>query len=232
MEVLHAFSEWVIAVLEHWHGYVSGTVLAFGLELIKKFREWEPSKRVFAAIVAVGLILSMFATWHEEYEKTHPGLKLSLDEWGFADSVGDNNGKSLINSYGTPSIIIATVRNLGAQSIADDWSLHISLPGKTEVIEARLMDFDLPNQPPIHIEGDTIPLSKILYKQTMTPIVTGDKKRGLLGFFVEGIAKKELAQKGTKITLTCHDVAGNKITSPTVELTGNNEGHRHFIELE
>ncbi len=47
VEFFHEVWEWLTAVFEHWHGYVSGTALAFGLELIEKFRDWKPSKRVF-----------------------------------------------------------------------------------------------------------------------------------------------------------------------------------------
>ena len=56
-------------MIEHWHGYVSGGSIAFGLELIKKFRDWEPSKKVFAGVVVIGLLGSMFSAWREEHSK-------------------------------------------------------------------------------------------------------------------------------------------------------------------
>jgi hypothetical protein len=63
------FWMWVLAVIEHWHGYVSGGVLAFGLELLERFREWKPSKKVFATILALGFLASIFAAWKDEHTK-------------------------------------------------------------------------------------------------------------------------------------------------------------------
>jgi hypothetical protein len=82
MEFLHDLLEWFMAVIEHWHGYVSGTALAFGLELIKKFRDWEPSKKIFTGIVALGLIGSLFSAWRDEHAKViqlgSPNLKIEI----------------------------------------------------------------------------------------------------------------------------------------------------------
>jgi hypothetical protein len=74
MELLRNILDWAMAVIEHWHGYVTGSTLAFGLELIKKFRDWEPSKKVFAAVVVFGLVCSMFSAWQDEHNKVQQYL--------------------------------------------------------------------------------------------------------------------------------------------------------------
>jgi hypothetical protein len=73
--------------------------------------------------------------------------------------------------------VSATLRNLGPPTIADYWVLRIKLPGQKEVLTPRLVDF-IPNMPPINIHGDTVPMSKLFYKETMAPIATGDKREG------------------------------------------------------
>ena len=93
------------------------------------------------------------------------------------------------------------------------------------------MDFNFKHPGPIYVGGDIIPFDKLLYRETLTPIATGDKKQGIIAFFVYGMTMKELTQKGTELTLTCHNIAGTAITATAV-VTGNNEGHRHFPGLE
>jgi hypothetical protein len=70
MEFLRGFPEWLLAVTEHWHGWVSGGVLAFGLEIGEKLWKWEISKRAFAIILGVGLLWSVFAAWRDEHHNT------------------------------------------------------------------------------------------------------------------------------------------------------------------
>lgn len=65
----------------------------------------------------------------------------------------------------------------------------------------------------------------------LTPLVQGDKKEGFIAFYEKDIKESELAQKGTTLRLTCHDVFGNTITSETETYTGNG-GYVHFPGLE
>lgn len=230
-EVLKDFGVYVLSFLDKWFFWV-GIAMLIGDLLDKywpRFKEkigkWVP-QWAFGGLAALLFILAGFQVWHDEYTKTH-GLHLAMDEWGFARGMSPRLSQKLGN--GTPIIIIATIRNVGNPSIADNWSLSVDAGGRT--IEPGMVDFNITDPPPITFDGDTIPMSKLLYKETETPIQSGDEKQGILIFFASRIALKDLAVKGTKLTLTCHDVAGDVIRS-VATVKGNNEGHRHFYNLE
>jgi hypothetical protein len=223
------------ALFTTWANLWTGGVILAAVGLYHLIKAKTPTPKTYKTLAILFLIVACFNTWRDEYKKTHPALHLSLEEYGFSEKVTADKPQGevpLINAPGTAAVVIATVRNLGIPSIADGWALAITVPGRKETLRPRIFDFNLPNQPPIHMDGDTIPLSKLLYKQMLVPIATGDKKQGLLAFFVDGVTREELAQKGTTFTLTCQDIAGNTIKSDTVEFTGKNEGHQHLIGLE
>jgi hypothetical protein len=67
---LHGFSDWVAAVFEHWHGWVSGGALAFFLEIGDRLKKWEIKPRIFAVVLIVGLFWSVFAAWRDEHQNT------------------------------------------------------------------------------------------------------------------------------------------------------------------
>ncbi len=69
MDIVKDFTEWVVAVVEHWEGYVSGGVIAFALEVGERLREWKVPKKVYLLILALGLIGSLFAAWRDEHLK-------------------------------------------------------------------------------------------------------------------------------------------------------------------
>jgi hypothetical protein len=58
---MHEVWEWGLAVLEHWHGWLSGGLIAFGLELGDRIWDWKPSKKLIFAILAVGLLASLYS---------------------------------------------------------------------------------------------------------------------------------------------------------------------------
>ena len=196
---------------------------------------------LFVLVVLAFLISTVYTVYNDHHylveanktlrRPTQPQIQLFLDEWGFAERVVGDKGAPLIKQFGTAAVMVATVRNLGPPSIADDWSLSINLPGRTDTLNPGLMDFNFKHPGPIYVGGDIIPFDKLLYRETLTPIATGDKKQGIIAFFVYGMTMKELTQKGTELTLTCHNIAGTAITATAV-VTGNNEGHRHFPGLE
>ena len=70
MNYFHGFPDWVVAVFEHWHGWVSGGVLAFFLEVGDRLKKWEIKPRIFAVILGVGLFWSVFAAWRDEHHNT------------------------------------------------------------------------------------------------------------------------------------------------------------------
>ena len=162
------------------------------------------------------------------------GLQLQINEYGFSERMTRGDETPALAIPGSFAVMIASVRNLGPASIADGWELSVTKPDGSAPIKGKLIDFAFTNwekNPIFHIEGDAIPFNKLLYRQTLTPIVTGDKKLGFVVFFMPGVESKELKQKGTTMTLSFYDIYMHHI-SETVTLKGANEGHGHFIGLE
>jgi hypothetical protein len=173
------------ALITTWANLWTGGIIVAAVGVYHIIRERTPTKKTYRQLAILFALLACFNTWRDEYKKTNPGLHLSLEEYGFAEKVtGDGEqGPPLIQTLGTTAIVVATARSLGAPTVADNWALIINIPRRKEAIRPRMLDFNLPNQPPLHIEGDLIPLSKLLYKQTLSPIATGNKKQGFSRLF-------------------------------------------------
>jgi hypothetical protein len=215
MDLLRDFWEWVLAVLENWHGYVSGGVLAFGLEISDRLWDWKPSKKIFIGILASGLLWSIFSAWREQYLKNELALTMEINYVGGADPIPGNPG--------SPVLIWATVANRGAPTVADSWELKIIAPdGRTNAPDdMRIMVFDKP----LLVDGRyKIEPSQMLYEQTKIPIPTGGKPKGILGFLVAGFDKQTLQSKGTKYVLTCKNVSGDTIEASRTMTGGPNQG--------
>jgi hypothetical protein len=93
------------------------------------------------------------------------------------------------------------------------------------------MDFNLPNMPPIIIHGEAVPMSKLLYKETMAPIAQGDKREGILAFFVDGKTLADVERIGAQMTISCRDIAGNPI-SDVGTWNGTGGEFQHSLGLE
>jgi hypothetical protein len=81
MEQLYGFPKWAVAVIEHWHGWLSGGVLAFVLEIGDKLWDWKVSKRTFAIILGVGFLWSVFAAWRDEHRNTEQVIEGKAEAW-------------------------------------------------------------------------------------------------------------------------------------------------------
>jgi hypothetical protein len=242
--MLKAMLDYLLAFSDRWLFWI-GIVMLIG-DLIEKkapklkaylrLEKWLPTW-VFVGLAILCFFLAGFQIWHEEYKKTSPGLQLVLDEYGF---VGDLAGidkttglmHSVVGQPGSLAFVVATIKNLGYPTVADNWKLVVTLPDKTEVTFG-IVDFNLPaDQKTVTMGDDVLSLNKLLYRQTLTPIATGDKKQGFLAFFTPSKQLNGLPKNGTTMYLTCQDVADNIISSPTVVWKGDNQGHKHFIGLE
>jgi hypothetical protein len=223
----------LLAIVTTWANLITGGVIVAAVTLYFGIvKKGSPSAKVYKVLAAMFGILACFNVWRAEYQKTTPGFQLHLDQFGFAERAEKAPGVPLVNGKGAIAIVSATLRNLGPPSIADDWVLTIKLPGRKEVLTPRLMDFNLPNQPPLHLEDEVVPMSKLLYKQTMAPVATGDKREGILAFFVDGETLPDVKKIGTRMTLTCRDVAGNLIKADPGVLNGTGGKFTHSPGLE
>lgn len=173
-----------------------GTVMMIG-ELVGK--AWPNSRGrlsklephwLFTCLALLCFLVATFQAWNEEYQKMQPELHLSVEQWGFAEGMGRSKSH-LLNGTEVPAVVIATISNLGNQTIADHWKLYITVPGKKSVT-AKLVDFKGSAEEFFNLGGDQIPVDDLLYKRTLNPIPRGDRLSGLLIFFVRGATYNEL----------------------------------------
>lgn len=62
--------DFIVAVLEQLHGWISGGLLALSVELLDRIWDWKiPRKPWIAIFIVGGLIVSVFAAWREEHRK-------------------------------------------------------------------------------------------------------------------------------------------------------------------
>lgn len=185
-----------------------------------------PTRATYIRMAIVFLVLACFNVWRVN----RPGLHLRIEEAAIGDNLTSPSGEAV--PPGASLIIIASIWNLGTPSIADNWDISITVPGEKEAIKPQLADIDDTHPPAtIHFGNDTIPLTKLLFRQTLNPIITGDKKRGVLVAVANGFTKQELGVKGTTIKLSCQDVSGNLITT-TQAIVGASTQQLHFPGLE
>jgi uncharacterized protein YhhL (DUF1145 family) len=224
--------KFLVALVTNFSNQLTGGVIIAALTLyFGLLKKASPSPEVYKVLVVMFGVFACFNVWRAEYRKTSPGLRLHLDQFGFAETAQKAPGVPLVDAKGITAIVSATLRNLGPATIADAWVLTIKLPGQKEILRPRLMDFNLPFGPSINIHGAIVPINKLLYKQTMAPIDTGDKREGILAFFVDNKTMADVQQIGMKMTLSCRDIAGNEIYDVGT-WNGTGGKFRHSIGLE
>jgi hypothetical protein len=212
---------YVIAILT-LRGAVSGGVVAFVLQVLKKFFNWEPGKRLWVwAFLVFGFIISAFLAWQDEYDKAHPQLTLAVGQIAVSQDVQIPDGQTMRN-FKIVVIVPASISNTGPlRSGAENYALEVLVPGKSKPLPATWLELSAKTDA-INVRGQEIPASQFLDKETLAPIESGDKKKGILFFAVEdreGLAVQDLLPGGTKFTLSCIDVGSNTIISPPHVLT-------------
>jgi hypothetical protein len=132
MEYLHKFPEWMVAVFEHWHGWLSGGLLAFVLELGEKLWDWKPPKRAFVVILGIGLLWSVFAAWRDENHNTEVVINEKSDAWSkFGTCDKERFGKAI----------------LADQLSAQVTSLQTQLGGQQDTFNRCILALGLRNAP-------------------------------------------------------------------------------------
>jgi hypothetical protein len=122
LKLLKDIWEWSVAVFEHWHGYVSGTIIAFAFEWGEKLKlwEWKPPKKLLVAILSMGFVASIFSAWREEHTKLNElsNPKFSLEIISFMSGSGYDLSDSNV-------IVIARLTNSGTPSSvkAETWQM-------------------------------------------------------------------------------------------------------------
>lgn len=122
-------------VINNWAGYATGGIVVAFIGLWSTLSRKTASRRFGIVVALFFLFFAFFNAWRAEYGKTYPTLRLAIDLEGFADTLEDQPGHSLLPGTGTAVMLFVDIRNLGAPSIADHWTLYLTVPGRKGVIE-------------------------------------------------------------------------------------------------
>src|SRR5437879_5632627 len=87
------FPNYLSGISDHWVVLMSGLVSVF-------LTFWERHIKiphiVFYAIAAMCVFIAGFLAWRDEYSKTHPGVVLTIDEFGVGSDVRNSVTKILL----------------------------------------------------------------------------------------------------------------------------------------
>jgi len=210
----------LIEVAHHWLAVVTGSTVSLFMLIWEKKKEKQIKWKYVLGIFFVGLVVSIFFAWQDEYTSAEwRGREISRLEEELRQTRQQSEPKLLgeINWYGvgtvpefggdTGLIMVATISNIGAPSLAKAWKLTVTLPDGR--IVSPLMEM-VPKTitAPTRQGVRTFYQMDALYNKTTSPIPTGGAQSGILIFRVPRFKKDEIFQKGTKIALEFQDVQG------------------------
>lgn len=64
---LREAQDWLIAVFKAWYGWVGASATAGMLGLAQGLHLWQPDRRVYLGLMIIGLFVSCFLSWADEY---------------------------------------------------------------------------------------------------------------------------------------------------------------------
>jgi len=145
MEQLHGFPEWVVAVIEHWHGWLSGGILAFVLEIGEKLWEWKPKKRVLAIIIGIGLLWSVFAAWRDEHRNTEIVIGEKATAWSQYNQCDKERAiQTTLAAGAAANLAYQQSRNDGQQDLFNKCMLALGATNKPEPARVRVKTVGFP----------------------------------------------------------------------------------------
>ena len=167
-------------------------------------------------LTIIFLFFAFFNAWREQYLKTHPGLRIEIQELGLAPDQD--------NPETTKVFAIVSIANLGSPSIADSFQLSMKMPDSSNEITVQPYMFD-PNKPiTLSDSNGSVEYSgsDALYLKTSgQPIQTGGKMTGIVSFRIPSISYEKSSKTGVSFTLECKDISGNLIKQTRVWKSGN-----------
>jgi len=224
-EFFNDLSQWGLAVIEHWHGWVSGGILAFGLELGDRFWDWKPSKRTYFIILALGLFYSMFSAWRDEHQENKERQKkidaLSVPdfrtriEWATFSSTNVNQS---IQQSGAWLIAGITIENHGAPSAIRSHQAYLKL-SSGETVAAVFSGPPSINTPSMNLNysggASTIILREdYLLLRENTPVATNSALPSWVALFFPNRKLEELDNSVLHVTITDYNNKETPAESP------------------
>jgi hypothetical protein len=192
---------WIWAVVREWQTLITGGVATAVLTIIQSRRQksfsWPFTRNVFA----VFLLTAFFLSWRAEFRRRVSAEALIADAnpklIGRIDWIAQNIERRRDNSGDTNSYalvaVVATVRNSGAASVAERWSMSLNFSGKSvEGQVVNLGDKDVYNIP---LPGQVLNLNADQYLPRLTlavPITKTSEAQGFLIAAFAGVSQDQL----------------------------------------
>jgi hypothetical protein len=210
------------AVSSDWVALMSGVgsiaMLILGITVFHKKSIPRWLVLVVAAVCLVCASARVWTTENRKYQaeikieedKNKPGLSATLD--GVAIAPGRPPHDCVVTAW-------MTIRNVGAQSIAENFTLkvvttsgmishgtYVSPPPENERINLGIGEKDTSTA--LLFRKDSLAL-----KATETPIQHNGEASGFLMFYISGVDRNELKEKGSIIELEFTDIFGKSYTA-------------------
>jgi hypothetical protein len=231
MELIRDFWEWVVAVFEHWHGYVGGGIVAFVLDNGDRLFDWKPQRKWIVEILIAGFLGSIFSSWRDKkrgldeankkLNDSLPQLKIELGM--VVHTYEQQNDRTIF-------ILSGNIINAGAPTIVPSWIATYTVDGKSEPMNG-LYFIDsysiIIGREKLTLINDNLLSAQVIAKQ----ITRGDGKVGRLVFTVPGNRIQDIEGNKFRILVECFDYLGKK-SSAIFAPDGNASPKIHFFPGE
>lgn len=210
----------VRSVFRYWLLLVGGVGFVF-LAFYQRIIGREAGKMLFFSIALICIICAFYKAWLKEYralqvekEKNSPKLFGQIERISCCPYER--------NRRGTLVALNVTIRSLGMDSIADNYSLAVVEPSGKRV-EGNILLMEDDDEIVGHQGQQSLVFRgrNALYKRTSKVIVRGGKEFGDLLFLFEGTDYHTIYRDGSNIELRFADVLGKTYTAVfEIETTG------------
>jgi hypothetical protein len=201
MLFLKYFPDYLVGIGQHWVVLMSGLVSVV-------LTIWEKHLRVphnvFYAIAALCVFIAGFMAWRDEYQKTHPGVVMEIDQVAIGNAP---SGDARL-------FITAELVNRSDPTMLDSWRLDIETPGGEKINDiapgyARGATWTTQDGGIIAFKDEDI----LFFKTTTEPLAKGARVAGVIFFEVRGKKKDYIGQIGALFRLKCRNASREAVTA-------------------
>jgi len=210
MELFKDFVEWLDAVIHHWHGLLAGSSLAIAFQLGSKYRGWSIGKRTKIAVIAFGLVWSLFATWEEDHHRLQ-ALAIPNFETIFESVMVSTTIQRPTADPTRLMLCWLNIENKGAPSAADGWKAEILFKDGRKINPTFLGTPSDPMPLPGIIPGvatSAQPDRSLIRRAQDARIETFGSAEGYLIFQVIGLPDSDVKGKTFSVRISFKDFAG------------------------
>jgi len=207
-----SFRQYAVATGSHWVALMT-SIVSLAVGIYEKFKG-KIDARIFYAVALACFILAGFQAWRDENLRVadlnaklnaqrNPEFSCGIDQVSDLVNQGGAMGSSVV-------LLIANVKNTGAESTADSYSLVAQMLDGS-VIHGRPLT--IPERLPVtYVNGfqRIVSANQALYAKTASPVEHNAFKRGFLMFQLQGLSTEQLEASVKLYVLTFKDIYGKE----------------------